>query len=113
MTLSIETLYEACAYDDPSLLSRAVFLDYGFDNCCDDKCFNQLFAFYQDVIFNHILRVNKTREKVFETLHQACINGKLFEVLTSFYIKYKDQNSIHYKFIEQNVKLLSNPYPLK
>ncbi|KAG5332118.1 hypothetical protein J132_10410 [Termitomyces sp. J132] len=76
----------------------SIFVDYGFMNCKSQTEFQDLKALYKQVL--------DMPESSPLDLHQACIQGKLFEYIEKFV-------SLKKKTIRKQLRrLLKNPYPI-
>lgn len=112
MPRTVENLYDSCLYNDQGALSNGTIADYGFMNCVTASEKTKLFEMYQDLIFNHLLRTFKSRDKFFKELHTQCIQGNLLNFIQEVYQKNNDIQSTYYQWITAHPHIVKNYYPL-
>lgn len=95
---TVRTLYDACVFDSELHLSFEARQCFGFDACDDEK---KLLNLYQDLIFNHLYRLEKNKDKVLQRLLKSVQDKCLFPLLTEIYTR-EDPYQPLYEWIVQH-----------
>jgi len=98
----VRTLYDACVFDSELHLSKEGRQMFGFDFCNDEK---KLLNLYQDLIFNHLFRLEKNKDKVLKRLVESVKNKRLLLLFTEIYTR-EDPYQPLYEWILQHPEWL-------
>lgn len=101
---TLTSLYHACLMTDLSELSETARTTFGFDQCLDETEEQNLLNLYQDIIFNHLLRTEKNRERIFHRLRTTVQRKKLLTMIGNIYSQ--ENPSVHHEWFENNSERL-------
>lgn len=92
MSRKVYALYDACLYNEIESLNEEVYKEYGFINCETEQMRKKLFEMYQDLFFNHLLRIYKSRDAFLRIMEIKSNENKLHEFILEIYNKYDDSS---------------------
>jgi hypothetical protein len=101
---TLTSLYDACLMTDLSELSEMARSTFGFDHCFDETEEENLLNLYQDVLFNHLLRTEKSREHIFRRLRIAVQGKQLVTMIRNIYSQ--ELPCVYHEWFENNSQRL-------